>query len=165
MIQRRIRQGNPFYFIETLERRSINSKGNMRGIIPTLLILSFKPPNIKDLVMCAYCGLYISKEHLNKPINRYRKGKPYCLSCLLWRKKMTEEKQRYKFYDKDFKEVPAETEDKWKKIAYAIDYEKKEVELTNYPVSVGNGEEIELSIFVNFEQIKGLSKKISEVKK
>ena len=65
--------------------------------------------------------------------------------------------QRYKFYDKDFKEVPAETEDKWKQIAYSVDYEKKEVEITNYPVGIGNGEEIETSIFIPFEQIKKLN--------
>jgi len=73
---------------------------------------------------------------------------------------MTEEKQRYKFYDKDFKEVPAELEGKWKKIAYCFDFRKKEVEITNYPIGVGNGEEIDVSIFVTFEQIKGLMEKI-----
>jgi len=67
--------------------------------------------------------------------------------------------ERYKFYDKDFKEVPAEAEDKWKRIAYGIDFEKKEVEIPNYPVSVGNGEEINTSIFITFEQIKELNNK------
>jgi len=66
------------------------------------------------------------------------------------------EKSRYRFYDKDFKEVPAEAEDKWKRIAYGIDFEKKEVEITNYPVGVGNGDEILTNIFITFDQIKKL---------
>ena len=55
-----------------------------------------------------------------------------------------------KFYDKNFKEIPAETEDKWKQIDYSIDYEKKEVEITNR-------EEIKTSIYLTFEQIKNLN--------
>ncbi len=62
-----------------------------------------------------------------------------------------------KYYDKDFKEIQGSIQ--LREVIYCIDLEKKEAEILNYTVGVGNGGEVETSITLSFEQIRGLSDK------
>jgi len=67
-----------------------------------------------------------------------------------------ENQERFKFFDKNFKEVPAEKENNWENIAYAVDFEKGAVEIAKYPITLENGNKINGHIILTFPQIIGI---------
>lgn len=79
------------FMIETLERRSVNSDGNKRGIIPTLLITNSLEGNWRFAV-CEECEIIIPEWNLDKPVKRKINGKYYCLKCII-EKRLAEDKQ------------------------------------------------------------------------
>jgi hypothetical protein len=83
---KRVTQGQPFYFIETLEKRSINSNPEARGVIGTLCILNYDPRIVgtaapDQFKECYACGLWVDKRNITK--DRYWGTPPelFCHNC------------------------------------------------------------------------------------